>query len=92
MTWMRHLDKYENHRLAASLAFKHLGPQPIDAAHHSQGSFNRCYKVKFREPPDVLVRFPALGRSMFRREKLQDEIFVMKYIAQNTSIPIPRVF
>ncbi|KAK2764537.1 hypothetical protein FQN54_009232 [Arachnomyces sp. PD_36] len=91
IVWMRHLDKHKTDELAARLAFQHLGREPVDAMHHSQGSFNRCYRVKFREGPDVLVRFPALGRSMFRREKLEDEVAVMEYITHNTSIPIPGV-
>lgn len=91
IVWMRHLDKHKTDELAARLAFHHLGREPVDAMHHSQGSFNRCYRVKFREGPDVLVRFPALGRSMFRQEKLEDEVAVMEYIIHNTSIPIPRV-
>lgn len=91
IVWMRHLDKYKTNELAARLAFRHLGREPVDSMHHSQGSFNRCYRVMFREDPDVVVRFPALGRSMFRREKLEDEIAVMGDIRHNTSIPIPRV-
>ncbi|KAK2812931.1 hypothetical protein FQN50_000952 [Emmonsiellopsis sp. PD_5] len=91
IVWMRHLDKYKSHELAARLAFQHLRREPVDATHLSQGSFNRCYRVKFRKGSDVVVRFPALGRSMFRREKLEDEIAVMAYIASHTSIPVPRV-
>lgn len=91
IVWMRHLDQYKTERMAAKLAYDHVGRLPVDAMHHSQGSFNRCYRVKFKQGPDVLVRFPALGRSMFRREKVEDEITVLEYIAQNTSIPVPRV-
>ncbi|WEW60256.1 hypothetical protein PRK78_005741 [Emydomyces testavorans] len=91
IVWMRHLKKFKNEQLAAKLACQHYHGEPIDAVHHSQGSFNRCYRVKFRDGTDVLVRFPALGRSMFRREKLQDEIAVMEYLSRNTSIPIPQV-
>ncbi|KAM5429677.1 hypothetical protein McanMca71_007105 [Microsporum canis] len=92
VVWMRHLEKNKTHELAARLAFQHLRREPVSAAYYSQGSFNRCYRVKFKHGPDVLVRFPALGRSMFRQEKLEDEVAVMEYIANNTSIPIPRVF
>lgn len=91
IVWMRHLDKYKTYELAARLAFQHLGRQPVDSMHHSQSSFNHCYKVMFREGPDVIVRFPALSRSMFRREKLEDEIAVMEYIRHNASVPIPCV-
>ncbi|KAF3490771.1 phosphotransferase family protein [Arthroderma uncinatum] len=91
IVWTRHLEKYKTDELAARLAFKHLSREPVDAMYHSQGSFNRCYRVKLRDGPDVLVRFPPLGRSMFRQEKLEDDIAVMEYIASNTSIPIPRV-
>lgn len=91
IVWMRHLDQYKTEKLAAKLAYEHVGRLPVDAMHHSQGSFNRCYRVKFKQGPDVLVRFAALGRSMFRREKVEDEVAVLEYIVQNTSIPVPRV-
>lgn len=91
IVWMRHLDRNKTEEMAARLAYKHLQREPIDAMAHSQGSFNRCYRVKFKQGPDVLVRFPALGRSMFRREKLEDEAAVMEYLRCKTSIPIPHV-
>lgn len=92
VVWMRHLNKHKTEQLAARLAYQHCDRVPVNAEHHSQGSFNRCYRVKFEEGRDVLVRFPALGRSMFRKEKLQDEIAVMDYIRLHTSVPVPEVF
>jgi aminoglycoside phosphotransferase (APT) family kinase protein len=39
----------------------------------------------------ILVRFTALGRVLFRNEKVEDEVAVMNYLAQDTSIPVPKV-
>lgn len=72
------------------------------AEHHAQriaksacpwkdGSLNVCYRVKFDEGPDAIVRFAALGRTIFRAEKVEDEVTVLQYLRQNISIPVPEV-
>ena len=90
VVWMRHLNKHKTEQLAARLAYQHCGRVPVNAEHHSQGSFNRCYRVKFEDGPDVLVRYPALGRSMFRKEKLHDEVVVMDYIVSRRLFQCPK--
>lgn len=90
IVWMRHLNKNKTDQLAARLAFQHCGWELMLNTFHKD-SFNCCYRVHFTNGPDVLVRFPALGRSMFRREKVEDEIAVMRYIRCHTSIPVPQV-
>lgn len=60
-------------------------------AHYKDGAYNRCYRITFRKGPDAIVRLPILGRVALWREKVDNEIAVMDYIAQNTSIPVPAV-
>jgi hypothetical protein len=38
-----------------------------------------------------LVRFTALGRVIARREKVEDEVAIMEYVAKHTEIPVPKV-
>lgn len=89
---MAFLKRNNTDQLAARLAFQHLNHEPTDAVQHSEGSFSLCYRVKFQHGPIVLVRFPALGRSMFRHEKL-DEITVKEYDTNNIYIhyDLPRL-
>lgn len=91
LTWMRHLAKNSTESLAAKLAAKHRRGLVTKSTSFAKGSFNHCYRVKFEEGPDAIVRFPAMGRVSFRREKVENEASVMRFIAQHTSIPIPQV-
>ena len=91
LTRMRHLESNSTESLAAKLVAKHRDGRVIMSTFYAKGSFNHCYRVQFEEGPDVIVRFPAMGRVSFRREKVEDEVSVMRFVAQHTSIPIPRV-
>ncbi|KAJ5093705.1 hypothetical protein N7456_009566 [Penicillium angulare] len=56
------------------------------------GSFNFSFRLNYEdEEEDWLIRFPLPGKSMFLDEKVCSEAFLMKYIAQETHIPVPRV-
>ncbi|RAH87228.1 hypothetical protein BO86DRAFT_423725 [Aspergillus japonicus CBS 114.51] len=56
------------------------------------GSFNFSFRLHWEDGgPDWLIRFPLPGKSMFLDEKVQNEAVLMKYIAEKTRIPVPRV-
>jgi hypothetical protein len=56
------------------------------------GSFNFSFRLHWDDGgEDWLIRFPLPGKSMFLDEKVRREAVLMKYLAQNTQIPVPRV-
>ncbi|PWY75252.1 hypothetical protein BO94DRAFT_627266 [Aspergillus sclerotioniger CBS 115572] len=56
------------------------------------GSFNFSFRLHWDDGgEDWLIRFPLAGKSMFPNEKVHGEALLMKYIADHTSIPVPRV-
>ncbi|RAQ50875.1 hypothetical protein AFGD_003458 [Aspergillus flavus] len=56
------------------------------------GSFNFSFRLNWDdEGEDWLIRFPLPGKSMFLDEKVRREAVLMKYIARETKIPVPRV-
>ncbi|KAK7511539.1 kinase-like domain-containing protein [Phyllosticta citriasiana] len=56
------------------------------------GSFNFALKLDFVDGgPPWLIRFPLLGRVMFPDEKTLNEIAVMEYLREKTSLPVPEV-
>ncbi|KAF2452339.1 kinase-like domain-containing protein [Lineolata rhizophorae] len=63
-----------------------------------KGSFNLCYFIVFNSEPESdkgdkwVVRIPIVPRLGFPEEKMRAEIATMKYVAQKTKIPIPRLF
>lgn len=78
--------------LSMQLAKKHRPGETVSACLWKSGAFNICYRVRYDDGPDVIVRFAALGRAILRREKVQNEVATMKYIRKTTSITVPEVF
>lgn len=89
--WIRNLLANAPEELAGKLAVKHYPGTPTTASRFSNGAFNVCYRVTYQDGSRFLVRFTALGRVLFRTEKVEDEVAVMNYLTQNTSIPVPTV-
>ncbi|KAH8706068.1 kinase-like domain-containing protein [Talaromyces proteolyticus] len=89
--WIRNLISNAPEELAAKLAAKHWPGTPTTASRFSNGAFNLCYRVTYQDGSRILVRFTALGRVLLRNEKVEDEVAVMNYLAQNTPIPVPKV-
>ncbi|MCJ1255592.1 hypothetical protein MMC24_003409 [Lignoscripta atroalba] len=89
--WLRNLTRKSPEELAGRLAAQHRPGTPTTAKFISNGAFNFCYRVTYQDGFRALVRFTALGRVKFRNEKVQDEVAIMEYLAQDTSIPVPQV-
>ncbi|GIK00114.1 hypothetical protein Aspvir_004132 [Aspergillus viridinutans] len=89
--WIQNLVKHSPEELAGKLASRHCPGTPATASRLSNGAFNICYRVTFKEGLRVVVRFAALGRVIARREKVEDEVAVMEYVAKHTEIPVPKV-
>jgi hypothetical protein len=70
--------------LSMQLAKKHRPGETISACLWKSGAFNICYRVRYDNGPDVIVRFATLGRAILRREKVQIEVATMKYIRKTT--------
>lgn len=56
-----------------------------------KGSFNFSFRINFSDGQDVIIRFPKPGHTAFAEEKVANEVAVMEYLRQHTTIPIPRV-
>jgi len=56
-----------------------------------KGSFNFSFRISFSDGPDAIIRFPKPGQTAFRDEKVVNEVQIMEYLSQNTTIPIPHV-
>ena len=89
--WLQNLLRNSPEALAGEVASRHRSGTPVKAAPLANGAFNICYCVTYDDGYRVLVRFTALGRIVARNEKVEDEVAIMQYVAQHTTIPVPKV-
>lgn len=89
--WVQTLLRKQPEYLAMKLAETHYPRKSSAACRWKNGAFNVCFRVKYEDGFEAIVRFAALGRVVFRMEKVENEVAVMNYLRQNTSIPVPRV-
>lgn len=90
--WLNLWSNRSPERLSMQLAEKHRPGKTESACLWRSGAFNICYRVRYDDGLDVIVRFASLGRAILRREKVQNEVATMKYIRHTTSITVPEVF
>lgn len=90
--WVKQLLATSPENLAMNLASEHLGRRAKLACQWETGAFNVCYRVQFYDDiPEVIVRFSSLGRTIFRAEKVANEVAVIQYLRRHTTIPVPEV-
>ena len=57
------------------------------------GSYNFCFQVHFEaERNDAIIRFPIQGAVRNPSQMVEDGAFVMRYIKEKTSVPIPTYY
>lgn len=89
--WVKTLVRKSPEYLAMQLAAAHRAGKPTAACLWRNGSFNICYRVRYEDGFNAIVRFAALGRTIHRKEKVENEVVVMKYLSRYTAIPVPDV-
>ncbi|OJJ67529.1 hypothetical protein ASPBRDRAFT_135102 [Aspergillus brasiliensis CBS 101740] len=90
--WLRLLFQ-QSPALPSSLATQHRRgtARVTGVSDFITGAYSICCIVTFEDGFRALVRFPILGRSRFRTEKSRNEASVMKFLAQNTALPVPHI-
>ncbi|KAI9759831.1 MAG: hypothetical protein M4579_002038 [Chaenotheca gracillima] len=82
------------HEIVAFVAGRREGGGVGEFVRYLKGSFNLSICVGFSDGgPNVIIRFPKPGHTAtaLRDEKVTNEVKFMRYLSQNTTIPLPRV-
>lgn len=88
-TWVSELFKTETWTAIGDFMIKHRRGVPTELCQPRAGAFNVSFRMKFEDGGSALIRFPKPGATMFPEEKVRNEVAVIRYIQENTSIPVP---
>ncbi|KID96856.1 phosphotransferase enzyme family protein, partial [Metarhizium majus ARSEF 297] len=76
----------------ASFVACRLGRDAEEVIDWFEGSFNFCLRVVFNDAgADAVIRFPGPGHTTFRDEKVANEVQIIKFLHEQTNIPVPRL-
>ncbi|KAM5449941.1 hypothetical protein MaudCBS49596_004704 [Microsporum audouinii] len=87
--WAERLFEKETLLAIGRFIAKHRRGVPIELFSPKEGAFNVSFKVEFEDGGAAMIRFPKPGVTMFPEEKIRNEVAAIRYIQENTSIPVP---
>jgi hypothetical protein len=75
--------------IALFVAYHREGGEAKEVIDWFEGSFNFCLQVTFNDRgPDAIILFPGSGHTIFREEKIANEVQIIKFLHEQTTIPI----
>lgn len=87
--WVKYILKETTLRAIGDFIVKHRKGIPTEMCDPAAGAFNVHFRMKFKDGGSDIIRFPKPGCSMFPEEKVRNEVATIRYIQDNTSIPVP---
>lgn len=75
----------------ANFILKHNSGDDPEFSILKKGFYNLTLRMKYKHSTATDIRFVQPGATMFPEEKVQNEVAVMRYILDQTSIPVPFV-
>ncbi len=89
--WRHSLFEESTLRDVGRFIAKHRQGVPTDLCEPKAGGFNALFRMKFIDGGSVVIRFTKPGSTMFPEEKIKQEVATMRFIQNNTAIPVPFV-
>ena len=90
-TWVLQFLDPDVLRPIGNFIIRHHKPYPPEVFDFlRKGAFNICLQMTY-EKGSAVIRFPIPGATMFPEEKMQHEVATMRYILDQTSVPVPFV-
>ncbi|OTB14949.1 hypothetical protein K445DRAFT_61757 [Daldinia sp. EC12] len=90
--WERSLNKAHICRGIASLINKYRPGEAVELHKPIRGGYNAFYRLEYKDGSSAAMRIPCEGIVKFPEEKVRYEVATMRYIAANTTIPVPKIY
>ncbi len=87
--WVKSLFEPSTLRAIGDFIVKHRHGIPTEMCDPKAGAFNALFRMKFQDGGSAVIRFPKPGVTMFPEEKIRNEVSMIKYIQDHTTIPVP---
>ncbi|KAM3484367.1 hypothetical protein MY8738_002219 [Beauveria namnaoensis] len=91
-SWERSLHNAETYRAVARLILRYRPGEAKELHTPIQGGYNIAFRLQFKDGSSALMRIPRKGIVRFPEEKISYEVATMRYVAANTTIPVPRIY
>ncbi|OTA78187.1 hypothetical protein M434DRAFT_38540 [Hypoxylon sp. CO27-5] len=90
--WEKSLSSNETYQAVANLILKYKNGQSKLMHTVITGGYNAIYRLEYEDGSSVIMRIPIKGAVKFPEEKIRYEVATMRYVAANTTIPVPHVY
>ncbi|KAK8024979.1 phosphotransferase family protein [Apiospora arundinis] len=90
--WEKAMNKKETYLKIAELLQQYKPGKPARLHTPQKGGFNTVYRLEYKDGTSIILRVPIPGRVPFPEEKIRYEVATMRYVAANTTIPIPHIY
>ncbi|KAK0384725.1 hypothetical protein NLU13_7203 [Sarocladium strictum] len=90
--WDKFIRTNEIYRAVGNLILQYRNGQPEVMHRVVKGGYNIIYRLEYSDGSSAIMRIPIKGIVPFPDEKVRYEAAVMRYIAANTTIPVPHVY
>ncbi|KAI0192764.1 phosphotransferase family protein [Astrocystis sublimbata] len=90
--WEKSLYSKEVQRAVGNLILRYR-PGAAEVLHRPiKGGYNVLWRLEYKDGSSTALRVPFKGSVKFPDEKTRYEAATMRYIAENTTIPVPKVY
>ncbi|KAM5347249.1 hypothetical protein ACJ41O_010254 [Fusarium nematophilum] len=90
--WERFLSKPETYQAIGNLINKYKPGKAVEVHRPIRGGCNVLYRLEYEDGSSAALRIPCPGIVQFPDEKIRYEVTTMRYVAANTTIPVPKVY
>ncbi|KAF7545964.1 hypothetical protein G7046_g9442 [Stylonectria norvegica] len=90
--WERSLHKADIFRAIGKFILQYRPGEAVELHKAIRGGFNAVYRLEYKDGTSAVMRIPCKGVVKFPEEKTRYEVATMQYIAENTTIPVPKIY